>query len=229
MKAVILAAGEGIRMRPLTDTKPKPMLKIGEKPLLHHIFDALPNEIDEVILVVGYLGDQIEKYFSKQFGQFKIKYVKQKEKLGTGQALHLCKNILGKDKFLMLYADDLQSKKDLTRCLCYPLSVLVKEVKDPRRFGVVTVDKNGKILEIVEKPENPLSNLVSTGVKVLDSRIFDYPLIQHPNGEYYITHPLAQLAKDHEIMAVKADFWFPIGYPEDLQKAEEALKYLYEN
>lgn len=226
MKAVILAAGEGIRMWPLTETKPKPMLKIGGKPLLHHIFDALPDEIDEVILVVGYLGDQIQKYFSKRFGRFKIRYVKQKEKLGTGHALHLCKNFLGKDRFLMLYADDLQSKKDLKKLLQYPLSVLVKEIKDPRKFGVVMADKNGKILEIVEKPDNPSSNLASTGVKVLDSRIFKYPLVQHPNGEYYVTYPLAQLAKDYEIIAVKADFWFPIGYPEDLKKAAKTLKYL---
>ena len=88
----------------------------------------------------------------------------------------------------------------------------------------MAADKNGRILEIVEKPENPSSNLVSTGVKVLDSRIFKYPLVQHPNGEYYITYPLAQLAKEHEIKAVKASFWLPIGYPEDIKKAEKVLK-----
>lgn len=224
MKAVILAAGEGLRMRPLTDSCPKPMIKILGRPLLHHIIDALPEEVNEVILVVGYLGDQIEKYFGKRFGKFKIVYVRQKEKSGTGHALRLCKKFLGREKFLMLYADDLQSKKDLTKLLKHPLALLVKRVKDPRRFGVVTADKNGRILEIVEKPEHPVSNLASTGVKVLDSRIFKYPLVQHPNGEYYITYPLAQLAKEHEIKAVKASFWLPIGYPEDLKKAEKILR-----
>ena len=224
MKAVILAAGEGVRMRPLTNNCPKPMIKILGKPLLHHIIEALPDEVNELILVVGYLGDQIEKYFGKQFGRFKIKYVRQKEKLGTGHALHLCKKFLGREKFLMLYADDLQSKTDLTDLLKHPLALLVRRVKDPRRFGVVTADKKGRILEIVEKPEHPVSNLASTGVKVLDSRIFKYPLVQHPNGEYYITYPLAQLAKEHEMMAVKASFWLPIGYPEDIKKAEKVLK-----
>lgn len=211
-------------MRPLTNDRPKPMIKILGKPLLHHIFDALPDEIDEVILVVGYLANQIKNYFGERFGRFTIKYVEQKKKLGTGHALHLCEDLLGEDRFLMLYADDLQSKKDLTRCLNHPLSLLVKEVEDPRRFGVITADKNGRILEIVEKPERPVSNLASTGVKVLDSRIFKYPLVQHPNGEYYITYPLAQLAKENDIKAVKADFWLPIGYPEDLKKAEETLR-----
>lgn len=210
-------------MRPLTEKIPKPMIKILGRPLLHHIFDALPDEVDEVILVVGYLGDQIEKYFGKRFGRFKIKYVRQKEKLGTGHALHLCKKFLGKNRFMMLYADDLQSKKDLTALLNHPLALLVRRVKDPRRFGVVETDKKGKILEIVEKPEQPTSNLVSTGVKVLDHRIFKYPLVQHPNGEYYTTYPLAQLAKEHEMKAVKASFWLPIGYPEDLKKAEKVL------
>lgn len=225
MKAVILAAGEGLRMRPLTNSRPKPMVEILGRPLLHHIFDALPDEVDEVVLVVGYLGDQIEKYFGKKFGRLKIRYVRQKEKLGTGHALYLCKKFLGKGKFMMLYADDLQSKKDLTKLLRHRLAILVKRVRDPRRFGVVVADKKGKILEIVEKPENPPSNLASTGVKILDSRIFKYPLVQHQNGEYYITSPLAQLAKDHQIIAVKADFWLPIGYPKDLKKAAKILRH----
>lgn len=223
MKAVLLAAGEGVRMRPLTNTKPKPMLEVLGRPLLHHILDFLPDKIDEVILVVGYMANQIKSYVGESFGRFSIHYVEQKEKLGTGHALHLCRDLLGENRFLMLYADDLQSKEDLTRCLNHPLSLLVKEVEDPRRFGVVFIDAQGKVLEIVEKPENPSSNLVSTGAQVLDSRVFNYPLVQHPNGEYYVTDLLAQLAKEHAIKAVKADFWLPIGYPEDLKKAEEAL------
>lgn len=224
MKAVILAAGEGMRMRPLTDTKPKPMLEISGRPLLCHILDALPEEVDEVILVVGYLSDQIQSYFGERFGRFPIKYINQKAKLGTGHALRLCQDLLGNERFLMLYADDLQSKEDLAKCLKYPLCILVKEVADPRRFGVVATDERGIVLEIVEKPENPFTNLVSTGVHVLDYRIFKYPLVRHSNGEYYITHPLAQLAKEHDLYAVRADFWLPIGYPEDLKKAEEILR-----
>lgn len=224
MKAVILAAGEGLRMRPLTENKPKPMIEIMGKPLLHHIFDSLPEEINEVILVTGYLEEKIRDYFGGNFEGRKITYIHQPKKLGTAQALWLTRKLLGDERFLMLYADDLQSKVDIKKCMEHPLSVMVKEVEDPRRFGVIIADDNGKILDLVEKPVNPPSNLASTGVKVLDSKIFNYPAKQHLNGEFYITDSLSQMARDYDIYAVKADFWLPIGYPEDIQKAEGILR-----
>ncbi len=224
MIAVILAAGNGTRMRPLTNSCPKAMVKLLDKPLLCHILNTLPDEIDEVILVIGYLNPIIKKYFGKKFGRFKITYIEQKEATGTAHALHLCKRLLGKKKFLMLNGDDLHSKKDLEKLLKYPLAVSVKSVKNPQQFGVVTIDKNNKILEITEKPKKPESNLIITGALILDYRIFKYPLIQHSNGEYYITDSLAQLAKEYKIIAVKANFWIPIGYPEDLKKAEKIMR-----
>lgn len=224
MKAVILAAGEGVRMRPLTNDRPKPMVEVLGRPLLHHILDTLPDEIDEIVLVVGYLSDKIKNYFGEKFGRFKIQYVFQPEKLGTAHGLWLCKDFLGKEKFLMLYADDLQSKTDIKRCLAHPLSILAKEVEDPRRFGVIIADEKGTVLDLVEKPEFPVSKLASTGVKVLDGRVFSYPARKHENGEYYITDSLARLAKDHDIQVVRASFWFPIGYPEDIEKAERILR-----
>lgn len=224
MKAVILAAGEGVRMRPLTDDRPKPMVELAGRPLLEHILETLPNEVDDIILVVGYLSDKIKNYFGEKFGRFKITYVYQAEKLGTAHALWLCKDLLGKEKFLMLYADDLQLEKDIKKCLAHPLSILVSEVDDPRRFGVIVADKNGKVLDMVEKPEFPVSKIASTGVMALDHRIFNYPARKHENGEYYITDSLARMAKDHEIKIVKSSFWLPIGYPEDLKKAEEYIR-----
>lgn len=211
-------------MRPLTNNRPKPMVEVLGRPLLHHILDILPGEIDEVILVVGYKGEQIKNYFGDKFGRFKIQYIYQPEKLGTAHGLWLCRDSLGDSRFLMLYADDLQSKKDIENCLKHPLSILVKEVEDPRRFGVIIADEDGRVLDLIEKPEFPISKLASTGVKVLDSRIFNYPARKHENGEYYITDSLARLAKDHEIKIVHASFWLPIGYPEDIKKAEEELK-----
>lgn len=224
MKAVILAAGKGMRMRPLTDTKPKPMIEILGRPLLHHIFGALPEEINEVILVTGYLENQIKDYFGEYFGGKKISYIHQSKKLGTAHGLWLARSFLDGERFLMLYADDLQSKEDIEKCLAHPLSIMVKEVEDPRRFGVIIADENGKVLDLVEKPEFPVSKLASTGVKVLDSRIFNYPARKHENGEYYITDSLARLAKDHDVHIVHASFWLPIGYPEDIKKAEEILR-----
>jgi len=98
MKAVILAAGEGIRMRPLTINTPKPLLKIIGKPILEHIIDSFPNEIDEIIIVVGYLKDQIKNYFGSNWKSRKINYIFQKDKKGTAHALWLCRPLLKKRK-----------------------------------------------------------------------------------------------------------------------------------
>lgn len=213
-------------MRPLTLTKPKPMLEVAGKPILHHIIDSLPREVNELVLVVGYLKDRIKNYFGNAFGRFNIHYVEQNEKLGNGHALFLCKDVLQNERFLVLFADDLQSPEALQNLLNHQLAIMVKGVEDPRRFGVVQTDTNNHVTRIIEKPENPPTNLAATGVYVLDSRIFSYPLIQHPNGEHYLTDVVTQMVKDYPMKAVTTSFWVPIGYPEDLKKAEEILQSL---
>jgi len=226
MRTVILAAGEGIRMRPLTQNKPKPLLEVLGKPLLRYSFEALPDAVTEVILVVGYLGDQIREYCGNEFLGRKIHYVKQKEKRGTAHGLWICREFLGSERFLTFYADDIQQKSDLEACLKYPLAISVSTVSDPRKFGVVSVDKNMRVLDLAEKPEIPPSNFVSTGIKVLDERIFKYFSPHRENGEHYITDPLRDLAQNYEVIAVPASGWIPIGYPEDLKKAEKIMRKL---
>lgn len=224
MKAVILAAGKGIRMRPLTLHKPKPMIEVGGKPLLYHVISVLPKKIKEIIIVIGYKGDKIQNYFGNKFDGRKIKYIRQKEKKGTAHALLLCKKSLKKGKFLLLYADDLHDKKSIERCIKHELSVLVARTEKPERFGVVLTNSRKRILEIEEKPEKPKSNLVSTGALVLDERIFNYKPKKHANGEFYITDMMSGLIRVHKVMAQEASFWFPIGYPDDIKKAEKILK-----
>jgi len=227
MKAIILAAGEGKRMRPLTLDKPKPMLEILGKPLLAHIIDELPEEINELILIVGYKADIIKNYFGNSYKEKKVQYVIQDKQEGTGHALKMCKAFIKEgEKFLVINADDLHDKKSIFESLKYPLAILVREVSDPGRFGTVLTNKTGKILGLEEKPAKPKSNLVVIGVYVLDSRIFSYieDLEKHPElGEYFLTDAIHNMAKDVDIKAVKSSFWAPIGYPEDLQKAEKML------
>ena len=213
-------------MRPLTFHTPKQLLEVGGKPILVHIFENLPDEINEVILVVGYLGHKIREYFGDEFLGRKIAYVEQPVKLGTADALWRCREFLGAGRFLMLYGDDIIDKPSITKCLKYEFSILVRESEHPERFGVIVTDNNGKITDLIEKPDKPISNIVSTGVKVLDERIFDYPAKPHPNGEYYITSSLARLVRDHDVFAERAHFWLPIGTPEDLTRADEYFKAL---
>ena len=213
-------------MQPLTNDTPKPMLKISGKPILEHILNSLPDKVDRVILVVGYLYQQIQDYFGYRFGKFKLDYVVQKEKFGTYHALELCKDLLNDDeKFIVTYADDLHGSDNFKKCSeSDTCSILTLEADDPRKFGVIEVDSNETVVGIEEKPESPKSNLVSTGVLVLDRNIFNYPARRHVNGEFYLTDSVAQMVEaGHKFRAIRSNFWLPIGYPEDLAKAEEVL------
>ena len=211
-------------MHPLTIDTPKPLLKVRNKALLEQILEALPDDISEVFIVFGYLASQILDYFGSDWNGRKINYVLQEKKLGTAHALKLCEPFIEKgERFLMLYADDLHGKESLENCFRQELGIVVSKVRDPRPFGVVSLNEDGSIREIIEKPENPSSHLVSTGAMVLDKRIFDYKADIHPNGEYYLTDSVNKMLSDHKIFAVQASFWLPIGYPDDLEKAEKLL------
>lgn len=223
-KAIILAAGEGKRLHPLTLEVPKPLVRISGKPILEHIWNSLPDAISEVILVIGYKGQMVRDYFGDEFKNKKIKYIYQEKPLGTGHALILCKSFINKgEKFLFMYSDDLHSKDGLSNLLNHDLAILVAEHPDPKRFGVVLVDEKNKILEIEEKPEIPKSNLVSVGVYLFDDRIFNYKASRNPNGEYYVTDLIGDLVKYYPVYAEKTSFWHPIGYPEDVIIAEKLL------
>ena len=227
MKAIILAAGEGVRMRPLTDNIPKPLIKVSGKILLEQIISRLPKEVDELILVVGYLGRQIVDFCGKEFLGRKVQYVWQEKKLGTFHALKLCQHLINPgERFFMLFADDIHGKEGIAECLKYERALIVEETKEPWKFGIVKLNTDNSIIDIVEKPEkDPPSNLASTGVLLLDSKIFDYEADLHSNGEYYLTSALSKMLKEgHKVYAVKSTLWIPIGYPEDIKKAEERLK-----
>jgi len=213
-------------MKPLTNDTPKPMLKISGRPILEHILSDLPSEVDEVVLVVGYLKEIIMNHFGNRFNNLKITYIEQGQKLGTYKALELCKHLLNDDeRFLMLYADDLHGAEGLKECAaCGRNAILVYEADDPKRFGVVEISEDGMVVGVEEKPENPKTSLVSTGVMVLDKNIFNFPAKAHKNGEYYLADSVGQMVKDgHKFKAVRSSSWIPIGYPSDLERAEKIL------
>ena len=223
MQCVILAAGKGTRLRPLTETTPKPLVKVAGKPLLEHIVEALPSSVDEIILVTGYLEQQIKDYCGSEFHGKKVTYVTQEEQKGTAHALWLCKDLL-KGRFLFMFADDLHGPKDIARATSYVRSMLTLTTNTPEKFGIVVRHPDGTLAEMIEKPEHPPSNLASTGVMVLDDNIFKYdPYAKETKGEYYLTDVIQEYAKEYPIAVVEQSLWIPIGYPEDIAKAEEIL------
>ncbi|MGC9603205.1 MAG: nucleotidyltransferase family protein [Minisyncoccia bacterium] len=226
MKAIILAAGEGVRMRPLTLENPKPLLKVGGVPIIERLIAQLPEKVDELIVVIGYLGEKIQNYLGDEFLGRKINYVWQKERHGTYHAIEQARHLLNNEPFAAFFADDILDQKTIHELLEHPLAVVAAEVPDARPFGVIVLNPDGTIADVEEKPEMPKSNLVLTTAYTFTPHIFRYAPAPHPNGEFYLSHALSKMAKEHPIMVVKARMWLPIGKPEDILKAEIALKNL---
>lgn len=223
MQAVILAAGKGTRMNHLTQNSNKTMLRVKGKTVLEHKIEILPKEIDEIIFVIGYHGNQIKKHFGSTFGGRKVRYVVQKRLNGTGGAIHRAKKML-RGKFLVLMGDDLYSQKDLEKLIKYDLAVLGYEVKNPGQFGVIKTNKKGNMVDIIEAPHRSRKyRLANTAVYVLNKKFFTYKLVPKKLGdkEYGLPQTMASMAKDHEIKVVKASFWHQITKPEDIRKAEK--------
>ena len=210
---------------PLTADRPKPMIEVLGKPIIGHLIESLPDVIDEIVVVVGYMGEMIKAYLGESFAGRKIHYVEQKELNGHIPALELVRKYLtAGEKFLILPADDIRGKEDLTRLISHPLAVGVHEVEHPERFGIVVPSAKGTIADIEEKPEHPKSNLATTMAYVLDDSIFEYQARMHGDGEYYLPPVVAQIARDKDIFIERETGWIPIGYPEDIRKAEAILK-----
>jgi UDP-N-acetylglucosamine diphosphorylase/glucosamine-1-phosphate N-acetyltransferase len=174
-QAVILAAGEGQRLRPFTVTRPKVMLEIGGKPILQYTIEALAqNGIRQIILVVGYRKEQIYDRFGtgEKLG-VAITYVTQEKQLGTAHALAQTKSVVG-DVFLVLPGDNLVDAQTIAEFITVePPAILLKQVPDARRYGVAATD--GRALkEIIEKPAEARTNRVNTGIYSFSRSIFDF-------------------------------------------------------
>lgn len=223
MQCVILAAGKGTRMLPLTETVPKPLIKVCGKPLLQHIVEALPKEIEEIILVVNYLEEQIRAFCGDEFCGRKVRYVSQTNPAGgTGDALFSAKSLL-KDRFLFMYADDIHGPKALEAVVSQPYAMLAARSPEPQHFGVIELNDDGTLKSIQEKPEVPPSNLINIGGMVLDMDIFAYKALPSVGGEVLVTDMVTAFAKDHPVKVLEQHVWIPVGRPEDIALAEERL------
>lgn len=226
MQAVILAAGQGVRLAPLTDTTPKPMIEIGGKPIIDHTLASLPDAVSEVFVVIGHLGEQIKKHLGDEFNGRSIKYIEQTELNGTGGAIKLLEHEL-EDKFLVLNGDDLYSKDDLELLRQLELGMLVSKTQGPASSSIET-GPDGRITGIELNPgAKPI--LRNTGAYLLNQDFFSEPLVEitaHNHHELSLPHTMIELAKTHRVDTIKATFWMPVGTPEEINAAEVALKNL---
>lgn len=225
MKAVILAAGEGLRCRPLTLTRSKVMLPVADRPILEHVIRSLEqNNIKDILLIVGYEKERIMNYFKDgvDFG-VNIRYVEQKTQLGTAHAIEQAKSELaGEHEFLALNGDNFIEPKvisDLIKSKHGDATILAVKTEHVSGYGVVRAEGN-KVLEILENPVSEVSHLVNTGIYYFSSKIFDYigqtPL--SPKGEYAITDTLQKMIESgtEVSMATTRSWWLDAVYAWDL-------------
>jgi UDP-N-acetylglucosamine diphosphorylase/glucosamine-1-phosphate N-acetyltransferase len=218
-QAVILAAGEGQRLRPFTVTRPKAMIAIADKPILQFIIESLAHVgIRNIVLVVGYRKEQVFDYFGsgEKLG-VNITYVTQAQQLGT--ALVQAKDTL-KDEFLVLPGDNLIEASTIAEFTdVKPTAVLVKRVSDPVRYGVVNTQR-GKVAGIIEKPKEAGSNLVNTGIYAFTREVFDYM-------ENVLDIPDVlnnMLNEGYSIKAAETDgTWLDVVYPWDVISLNSAI------
>ncbi len=222
IQAVIMAAGKSTRTWPLTLTRPKPLLKVMNKEIIKHNLDALKGLASEVIIIVGFKKEMIINEIGERYGTLKIKYVEQKDQLGTGHALKYIEKLV-KNKFVVMGGDDIFSKKDIRACLKHKYAVLGCEVDNPSRFGVfVVTDKEVK--KIVEKPKRFISNIANTGLYVFDKSVFEHKMKKSQRGEYEIVDYINALVKKDKVVCEKVKgHWLSIGYPWDLIEANGVL------
>lgn len=227
MQAVILAAGRGSRMKNLTEEIPKPMLELAGKTLLEHKFDVLPAEVDEIIIVIGYRGETIQKKFGSSYKGKKITYMVQDALDGTAGALWRVRPLL-KDKFLVMMGDDIYSAKDIAACALHEWALLVDKVSGARSSGRVEIDTEGDVTTVEEGEHEAEEWWSCTNMFALDTRIFSEPPIPKAPGSNEFGLPQTVLAASRgehiPLKAVPATFWIQITSPEDLESAEKALK-----
>lgn len=233
MKAIIPVAGIGTRLRPHTHTQPKALIPIAGKPILAHIIDSLIKAgIHDFVFVIGYMGDKIENYISRNYPNIHTEYVIQTTGRGTGHAIYLAKeHIKGSGEILIVLGDTIVDV-DLKPVLDSETSMLgVKKVDDPRHFGVAELDAEGYIKRLVEKPSIPKSNLALVGLykikesdQLIDALEYNISNKITSQNEYQLTDALMRMLElGVRFKAFNVDNWFDCGKKEVLLDTNSIL------
>jgi bifunctional UDP-N-acetylglucosamine pyrophosphorylase/glucosamine-1-phosphate N-acetyltransferase len=221
MQAVILAAGEGTRMRPLSASLPKPMLPVGRRPLVAHTAAAVARAgADELVFVVGYRSDAVRSHFGTEFEGVPVRYAVQREQRGTADAVRAAREHV-EGPFAVFNGDNLYPFEAVSRLLADGPGIGVVRTEAPSNYGVVGVDE-GAVTEIVEKPSDPPTNLANAGAYVLPERArewLDVPV--STRGEHEITDVLATAAERVDLTPVEMGRWLDVGRPWELLAANE--------
>lgn len=228
-QAVVLAGGEGTRLRPLTKHQPKPMLPVANRPVLEYVFDALiEGGIERAVVVVGHKGDRIRDRFENGYRDLELRYVQQRVQLGSGHALQQARDHVG-DEFVVVNGDNVIDGRmvrgtiDHFRRSGCAASVAVAPSDTPEEYGAVLTE-NGTVTTIIEHPSDAAGYRINAGVYMFTSTIFDaLDRTETRAGELYITDALVDLPG--EVFAADVPgVWFDPSYPWDLLSVSERLQ-----
>jgi glucose-1-phosphate thymidylyltransferase len=220
-QAVILAAGEGQRLRPFTVTRPKAMLSIADKPILQYVVESLAaNGIRNIVLIIGYRKEQVFDYMGsgEDFG-VELTYINQDAQLGTAHALAQAEEV-AEDEFLVISGDNLIEPSTIAEFVrAEPEAVLVKRVSNPVRYGVVNL-RNDKVMDIVEKPKEAGGNLINTGIYAFTREVFKYTqsILDIPD----VLNEMIARGKAVNAMETSGT-WLDVVYPWDILSLNGAI------
>jgi len=227
MQTVVLAAGEGTRMRPLTAAQPKPMLPVAGKPLLEHTLDrAVEAGADRLVVVVGYESDRVRDHFGSTHGGVDLEYAVQTEQRGTADAVSAAAPLLADEPFVVLNGDALYDQASLDTLYSNGPGVGSYRVDNPSAYGVLqpAADDDTRVTGVVEKPANPDSNLINTGAYVFPAAAHDLLNVEtSERGELELTDVLEAVCNQFSVTAVPFDRWLDVGRPWELLAANEWL------
>jgi glucose-1-phosphate thymidylyltransferase len=232
MRAVIPVAGIGTRLKPHTFSTPKVLLNVGGKPILGHILEKLLEEgINHSTFIIGYLGDMIEEYVKNEYPQMESKFIVQETMEGLGHAIYTAIPTFSAGEEIFIILGDTVFDVDLKQVLKKKVSALgVKEVEDPRRFGVAVMN-NGYIEKLVEKPQTPVSNLALVGLYYMSNSDSLMSALNElvekdirTKGELQLTDALQiMIARGEKITTFPVEGWYDCGKPETLLSTNQHL------
>lgn len=223
MQTVILAAGQGTRLRPLSESVPKPMLPVAGRPIAAHVADAaVAGGSDELVFVTGYMADVVESYFGETYRGVPVSYATQEEQLGTAHAVRAAREHIT-EEFAVLNGDNLYDPESIAELFADGPGIGVFEVENPSNYGVLSTE-SGRVTDIIEKPAEPPTNLANAGVYLFpaEAREFlDVPMSER--GEHELTDVLARVIEDYDVTPVELQRWMDVGRPWELLEANELL------
>jgi glucose-1-phosphate thymidylyltransferase len=238
MKAVILAGGNGTRLNPLTHVTNKHLLPVYDKPVIYYAIEKLVEAgIRKIMIVTSghHLADFVkllgsgQRFISKEGMQVQIVYGIQNEPNGIAYGLYIAKDYVGNEDCLLYLGDNIFEDDIAKHIQSFSggARVFLKEVEDPQRFGIATVNAKGKVTEIVEKPRRPKSNFAVTGLYLFDNTVYEKMLDQQKSdrGEYEITYLTNKYSQEGTLDAVHLKKpWFDVGTIESLHGASTYMQ-----